>query len=152
MILEAALCLALNVYHEARGEPIEGRIAVALATRNRVLEEGHGYCRVVFKHKQYSWTLDPKKLERLPRGPEWLESKRVAEYVLHGGTDFTKGATYFHATTVAPRWASALEMTGKWGNHIFYRARPVTGIMGHSLKANVQHLKAIVKPTTRRLP
>ena len=31
----ALLCLALNIYHEARGEPLKGQIAVASVTMNR---------------------------------------------------------------------------------------------------------------------
>ena len=37
MLLQSALiCLAMNIYHEARSEPIAGRVAVAEVTLNRV--------------------------------------------------------------------------------------------------------------------
>lgn len=132
MIAEALLCLALTVHYEARGEPVEGRIAVALVTRNRAQQSGNGYCWEAFKASQFSWTSDTTKLVRLPKGAEWEESKRVAEYVIRGGTDFTKGATSFHATSVLPVWAGAMDRVGQWGSHIFYRARPKPSIMGTS--------------------
>ena len=55
-------CLALNVYHEARGEVIEGQIAVAHVTLNRV---NHSYfpetiCDVVYQNRQFSWTFTIK--------------------------------------------------------------------------------------------
>ena len=33
---EEVACLAINIYHEARGESSEGKIAVAFVTLNRV--------------------------------------------------------------------------------------------------------------------
>ncbi len=49
-------CLALNVYYEARGEPLAGKYAVAEVTMNRVFS--HRYpgtvCEVVFE-KRWDW-------------------------------------------------------------------------------------------------
>ena len=36
MIAEAVMCLALNLYHEARSEPLKGQLAVAHVVMNRV--------------------------------------------------------------------------------------------------------------------
>jgi spore germination cell wall hydrolase CwlJ-like protein len=151
MLAEAVLCLALNVYHEARGEPLQGRLAVALATRNRVKGEGTTYCWEVFKAKQFSWTADASKLKRWPTGPAWDEAVRVARWTISGGRDFTKGANHFHATSVMPDWAGAMTYVGQWGNHYFYRARPERGILGVSRKIGVFRkrlkLKSIVNQT-----
>jgi spore germination cell wall hydrolase CwlJ-like protein len=124
MLAEALLCLALNVYHEARGEPVEGRKAVALVTRNRAQQNGHGVCWEVFRYKQFSWTLLPSKTQRVPAGEEWEEAKRIAGKVLAGAVDFTGGATHYHTVSIYPRWAGAMERVGQWGDHVFYRARP----------------------------
>ena len=53
-------CLALNIYHEARGERVEGQIAVAHVTMNRVNHEKwpSTICEVVYQPKQFSWTHD----------------------------------------------------------------------------------------------
>ena len=70
-------CLAMNVYHEARGEPVLGQFAVAAVTMNRVKSARYpdDVCRVVYqkgwssKHQRYvaafSWTLD--KLADIPK-------------------------------------------------------------------------------------
>lgn len=117
------LCLALNVFHEARGEPLEGKLAVALVTRNRALQQNEGVCWTVFKHSQFSWTLDHNKMRRLPHAadPSWIEAQRVANHVMYGAYDFTKGATHYHTATVRPKWARSLARVGQWGNHIFYK-------------------------------
>jgi spore germination cell wall hydrolase CwlJ-like protein len=126
----AVACLALNIYHEAAFEPLEGKQAVALVTINRVQASGvKDVCGIVFEHKQFSWTIgatDAKgKLlpKYLPQGEHWRESRRVALAVMNGEVqDFTDGATHFYADYIPPPyWAAKKVRTGKWGKHIFMR-------------------------------
>ena len=65
-------CLAMNIYHEARGERWEGQIAVAHVTMNRVAHDEwpNNVCDVVYQKKQFSWThvvKDVKPRERKAR-------------------------------------------------------------------------------------
>ena len=69
MIMTAAItCLALNVYHEARNEPMNGMYAVASVVINRVQDDRwpNNVCAVVKdgyrgQHKcQFSWYCDGK--------------------------------------------------------------------------------------------
>ena len=50
--------MALNIYHEARGEVTEGQIAVAQVTVNRAKDKRwpDTICGVVYQSKQFSWT------------------------------------------------------------------------------------------------
>ena len=62
------LCLAKNIYYEARGEPMHGKIAVAQVTLNRVThrtEFQSSICGVVYAKHQFSWTMEK---HREPRG------------------------------------------------------------------------------------
>jgi len=54
--VEQALCLATNVYHEAKGETIAGKSAVAHVTLNRVKHEKYpnNICDVVKQAKYYT--------------------------------------------------------------------------------------------------
>ena len=67
------LCLVMNVYHEARGEDYNGRVSVAYATINRLMDPKYPktMCEVVYEKRwktdyfgngeyvaQFSWTLD----------------------------------------------------------------------------------------------
>ena len=112
------LCLALNIYHEARGEPVPGQIAVALVTLHRAKRRPDKICQVVYKPHQFSWTL--YKSLPIREHDAWHRSIALAK-VAWKFTDFTGGATHFHNDAVSPRWANELTYLGKIGNHHFYR-------------------------------
>ena len=115
------LCLAKNIYYEARGEPMRGKIAVAQVTLNRVThrtEFQSNICGVVYAKDQFSWT---KEKHREPRGEAWREAQALAKTVIQGTAhlpDFK--ALYFHNLTVAPKWNRTKELVARIGNHIFY--------------------------------
>lgn len=115
-------CLAMNIYHEARGEEIEGQIAVAHVTLNRM---NHNYwpdtiCDVVYQRRQFSWTFtinDPTPREQAA----WDQAKFVAEVAMQSKTiDPTNGATFYHTNWVSPSWALQMDVSTIIGAHIFY--------------------------------
>lgn len=133
MIETAILCVALNVYFEARGEPEQGQYAVAIVTMNRAKGDVKRACSVVLRHKQFSWTstktVKVKGGHRLlhtaiPKEREaWERAVEVAENVVKGKVkDFTGGATHFHANTVQPGWRLVMQKVQIIGRHIFYRS------------------------------
>lgn len=117
-ISAALLCLALNIYHEARGEPLEGQIAVAYVTDNRAKRDPKNYCKVVYDRKQFSWTSAPGPVDK--KSSSWKEAVAVAK-TFKFFEDKTKGATHYHATYVRPYWAGSLKRMVKIGAHIFYK-------------------------------
>ncbi len=120
-------CLAMNVYHEARSEPVKGQVAVASVTLNRVKSGKFpgSVCEVVKQGTrrscQFSWWCDGKK--DAPSDEEaWENARRIALRALMGlAEDPTKGALYYHATHVKPSWSRALERTTRIGQHLFYK-------------------------------
>lgn len=57
--------LALTIYGEARGEPLEGQVAVANVIKNRVGINGD-YRNVILKPKQFScWNVNDKNYPKL---------------------------------------------------------------------------------------
>ena len=114
-------CMALNIYHEARGESLRGQMAVALVTLRRAQYNGDFICREVFRNSQFSWTI---KQEALPLTDvvAWQQAMTIAERVWFT-RDFTGKATHYHATYVTPSWAANMVYTGQWGNHYFYRRK-----------------------------
>lgn len=115
-------CLALNIYHESRGEVIEGQLAVAHVTMNRV---NHDYfpdtvCDVVYQNKQFSWTFLKKDHE--PENQKlWNQALVIARDVMIGNTeDPTHGATFYHANYVNPSWAKKMDLSKVIGVHLFY--------------------------------
>ncbi len=121
-MLDAALiCLALNVYFEARSEPAEGQRAVAEVTLRRSRTRGASVCETVFAPSQFSWTLLPHERRRVTDLQAWTRAEVVARDALQGSSDHARGATHFHADYVDPPWAAALCPTTRIGRHVFYR-------------------------------
>lgn len=117
-------CLVVNIYHEARGEPLKGQIAVANVVMNRVASKHYPdtVCAVVFQRKQFSWTLSPSKVKALV--PFDFQIYTVAAQALAGTlVDYSGGSTHFHTTAINPYWASSKTYVTTIGNHRFYRAR-----------------------------
>jgi spore germination cell wall hydrolase CwlJ-like protein len=126
-------CLALNVYHEARGESRVGQYAVAEVTINRVASRHFPdtVCDVVYERRwdhvrkrhvgAFSWT----ELEELPApsGAEWQRAREVAEAVYRERhVPKLKGVLHYHAVYVKPGWARGRKPVARIGNHVFYRS------------------------------
>lgn len=114
-------CLAQNIYHEARSEPLGGQIAVAQVTVNRVKASKFKktVCDIVFQPHQFSWTTN-KRL-RVRDSKAWRASLAVARAVLTNSVrlpNFT--ATHYHTKTVNPIWNRNKTILAVIGNHIFY--------------------------------
>ena len=138
MIAEALMCMALNIYHEAKFQSMLGQIAVGQVVMNRVEDSRfpNNVCDVVTQavtykgtdkpvlHKcQFSWYCDGKKDEPKYDSREWRYAQESASIVLSGTIvlDVTEGATHYHATYVRPAWAKTKTKTTRIDRHIFYR-------------------------------
>lgn len=113
-------CLAENIYHEARGEPRVGQVAVAEVTMNRVASPRFpdSTCRVVHQQSAFSWTLDDTAT---PGGRAWRQAVEVAVSVYDGEhTPVVPGALHYHARGIEPAWARANPPIRTIGRHIFY--------------------------------
>lgn len=113
-------CLAENIYHEARGEPVAGQVAVAYVVLNRVARRirGTDVCEVVWAPHQFSWTGHPTPI----RDPHaWRQAWRIATLVLERAVPNPVGpADHYHADRVRPYWAKQKQKVAKIGHHIFY--------------------------------
>ena len=125
VVAAAMWCLSLNVYHEARGEPLEGQFAVASVTMNRAKQNTANVCKVVYKSKHFSWTMD--RNNKITDHRAWIESKQVAYLILNGAVgDKTEGATFYHRDDVSPKWNRHVVLTKRIGRHLFYVTQSVT--------------------------
>lgn len=121
-MMTALMCMALNIYFEARDQGYEGQLMVAEVTLNRVASPDFPdtICDVVWQPGAFSWTDDgksddPKDLEA------FAESVLVASNALYTPEIMlgTK-ALYYHEKSVHPYWAKSVTMLGRVGDHIFY--------------------------------
>jgi N-acetylmuramoyl-L-alanine amidase len=117
------VCLAKNIYYEARGEPLIGRIAVAFVVLNRaqVSSTRLNLCDVVYKRCQFSWTCARKYA--IVEEDAWVDAQKVAGAVLQKGNkikDPTHGARFYHRIELNPRWTRDFKFAIRYGDHLFY--------------------------------
>lgn len=119
-VTNTLLCLALNIYHESRGEPENGQIAVAIVTMNRAGWQTENICTEVYRERQFSWTHT--RTQHQPKEEmAWRKAKKIATQVLNGEhKDMTGGATHFHASGIKPYWSRSFQKKMRIGRHIFY--------------------------------
>ena len=125
---DAARCLALALYWEAKSEGREGMLAVASVVLNRVAHPAFpsSVCAVVRQGGeqppcQFSWWCDGKS-DRPTDARAWRQARRLAQQALaNPPPDRTRGALFFHNTAIATPWVKKRVRTAEIGRHVFYR-------------------------------
>jgi N-acetylmuramoyl-L-alanine amidase len=126
------LCLAKNIYFEARGEPTAGQYAVAEVTMNRLYSGRYAdtLCGVVHQknwdpiRKRYVAAFSWTELEwPAPGGEEWRRALTIAEAVYNRRESpvLDDRAMFYHATYIMPDWARGKRQVARIGGHVFYR-------------------------------
>ena len=124
MNAEDLFWLAVNAYHEARGECDEGIQGVCHVVLNRCKRRRMTIKQVVLQPWQFSWANNGKR----PPISEYEAFHRclsLAERTMEEremGIDFG-GADHYYADYIKmPSWAGDFERVAKVGKHIFYRS------------------------------
>jgi spore germination cell wall hydrolase CwlJ-like protein len=134
------LIVAATIYGEAGGEGSNGMKAVANVIRNRADSSGITPKQVVLKKKQFSmWnnkiddesrvnyinTIESKAKKNKSEQLSWDTAKNlVYSHIKEKGDDNTKGAEFYHTTSIKPNWNwDKLAKTTTIGNHIFYKLK-----------------------------
>lgn len=124
---EQANCLAVAVYHEARGESLEGQLAVANVIINRTNSPKYpdSWCKVMKQPWQFSF-VNPRT-GRYPavnvNSRSWANAQAIARIAAGKmAAEVDPDVLWYHADYVAPSWGRRLQVTEKIGTHIFYRA------------------------------
>ncbi len=116
-------CLANAVYFEARGEPLEGQLAVAEVVLNRSRSGRYPptVCGVVTQRAQFSF-VRRGIIPRADRASEaWRRAVGIARVAQARGMRLlSDNVLWYHATYVSPRWGRRLARTARIGLHIFY--------------------------------
>jgi spore germination cell wall hydrolase CwlJ-like protein len=120
-------CVAIAVYHEARGEPLDGQLAVAEVIMNRAASGRYpaSWCEVVKQPWQFSF-VNPRT-GRMPgvnrSSASWAYAQAITRIAVGQFADALPGdVLWYHADYVAPSWGRRLAKLQKIGAHIFYRA------------------------------
>ncbi len=117
-------CLAAAVYFEARGEPIEGQLAVAEVVMNRAASGRYPttLCEVVEQPWQFSFVNATGRIPPADRASDaWRRAVAVARIAERGASRLLpRDVLWYHAEYVAPSWGRRLARNTKIGLHIFY--------------------------------
>jgi spore germination cell wall hydrolase CwlJ-like protein len=120
-------CMVEAIYFEAGAEDPVGQRAVAHVILHRVKSPRFpdSVCAVVHDANergcQFSYWCDGKS-DAMSSDERWAKAKQAADEVLSGAyPDVTKGALFYHAYFVRPRWSKKMMRTAVIGGHIFYR-------------------------------
>ncbi len=141
-------CMSLALYHEARGEPLEGQVAVAATILNRVASRAYpdSICGVVFENAkafnacQFTFACDGRS--DMPGNPVvFARMVRLSARILsvartpaaQSRTDAERQkirrilrrfilATHYHRHDVYPSWSRRMGRIARVGNHVFFRS------------------------------
>ena len=137
--------LALCLWAESRGEPVEGQIAVGCVIRNRVEHRGKSYKDIIFQPWQFSCfhpeggesnyhatlamakrvnLLSSMQPESDIRDPAWVQCLFIAGGIINGKLlDRTQGAEHYMTTALwlkaKPEWASTMRVACEIGHQVF---------------------------------
>jgi spore germination cell wall hydrolase CwlJ-like protein len=117
-------CLANAVYFEARGESIEGQLAVAEVVLNRAASGRYpaDLCKVITQRWQFSFVNATGRIPSADRASEaWRKATAIAEIARKKLADtLPADVLWYHATYVSPSWGKRLSRQTQIGLHIFY--------------------------------
>jgi len=116
-------CLANAVYFEARGESIEGQLAVAQVVLNRVASKKYPntICEVVTQKAQFSFVENGVIPAANRASKPWKKAVAISQIALNNlDSKLSDQVLWYHADYVAPVWRKALDKETKIGLHIFY--------------------------------
>lgn len=120
-------CMAVAVYHEARGEPLVGQKAVASVVLQRALVPerwGDRPCDVV-RPVQFSFMTSRYGFPRIDNEAGWQVSWGralgvAARTLVQGPMPELRGADHYHATYVDPYWGKLFPQVAQIGKHLFF--------------------------------
>ena len=130
--------MALNMYHEARGEGRLGMIAVGWVVLNRMADRAYPKSarQVIYQGCQFSWVCD--------RRPDWPADERswrhalqlAAQLIRRPMPDPTRGAMWYHASWVRdPGFGPRVAKVARIGRHVFYtRSEPTPRLPAAGLR------------------
>ena len=121
---DEANCIATAVYFEARGESLEGQLAVAEVVLNRARSGRYPatWCGVVTQHAQFSFVRGGVIPAANRSSEAWKRAVAIARIAQQGSNRLlAPNVLWYHANYVSPSWGRRLARSSVIGAHIFYR-------------------------------
>lgn len=122
---EEAKCIATAVYFEARGESLEGQLAVARVVMNRAASGKYptSWCATVKQPWQFSFVRNGQFPAVDTDCEAWRKAQGITRLAMSNAVpSLSDDVLWYHANYVAPSWGRRLTKVSQIGAHIFYRA------------------------------
>jgi spore germination cell wall hydrolase CwlJ-like protein len=119
-----ANCIATAVYFEARGESLEGQLAVARVIMNRAASGQYpaSWCSVVTQPSQFSFVHHGQMPTPNLASDAWRKAQGITRLAMSNVIpSLSSDVLWYHADYVNPSWGHRLSYAQKIGQHIFYR-------------------------------
>lgn len=114
--IAAVMCMSLTIFHEARGEPVIGQVAVGYVLYRRADFNQKNICRETYKKDQFEWV---KKIKYVPDYKTLKPFIELSQKIIkHEIKDSSKGASHFHHVNMNNQWGMKPRII--INNHIFY--------------------------------
>jgi len=117
------LCLAKAVYFEARGESLEGQLAVAEVVLNRASSGRYPstICGVITQPAQFSFIRRGRFPAVRMSSDCWRKALAIADIARNKlANEIPSNVLWYHANYVAPAWGRWHVRVAQIGAHIFY--------------------------------
>lgn len=117
--------LALNAFHEARGEPDKGVLFVCYTVLNRTRIRRLSIKEVVYEPYQFSWTLQKNKT---PITSEPKAYKRCRAIALSAVDNYLNGRAvynvdHYHRIDCDPSWDDEMKQLAIINDHVFFEGK-----------------------------
>ena len=122
LLIAAAACLSLALYHEARGEPLQGQLMAARVIINRMQSPRwpSSMCAVITQDRQFSFYRKdntPKPRDEVA----WAKAQKLAVDIINDPNILPYStADHYHTVDVHPVWRRKLHRVARIGRHVFW--------------------------------
>lgn len=132
MVLSSTICMAIMLYHEARGTTIQEQIQIAQVAQNRSMVQNKQVCNIVLDGNQFNWSKNYKpkykfkssddmlKYYNITDGNSWITALGVSSMSkLH-----TTQAYYYHDNSICSfnkNMMAKIVVVNKTKNFTFYK-------------------------------
>lgn len=115
------LCMACNIYYEARSESILGQSLVGLVVLSRVSSPKYpdNICKVIWQPYQFSWTKDGIS-DKVLNSEAWLQAIQISKRLQGINNPYISNILWYHNEDMVPWWAATKSRVATVGRHIFY--------------------------------
>ena len=122
-IIEQSTWLAINIYHEAQGEPFDGKVAVGHVVLNRLRKEEKSVKDVILRPMQFSWANGGKR-PPIKDYSAFIDCQKAAIQCFEErleGKDLFGANLYYNPQRCSPSWAKKATEVCVIGNHRFMK-------------------------------